>query len=185
MLSPPQVACACCGGSNEVALWNRLDELLKDYDASGDNEGNLIPVLQLTQGLFGYLPEAALRKIAHAFDKSFSELVGVVSFYSYFTTVPKGKHAIRVCLGTTCYVRGSKDILAALKQTLGIEVGQTSEDRLFSLDVGRCFGACSLAPVIIIDENVHQLVKPSKLGKILDQYREPKDDDSGKEKGQE
>lgn len=168
-----QPVCACNGGEvNEEALLARLDELIKDYQGES---GNLIPVLQITQGLFGYLPEAALRKIAAAFCKSYSEVAGIVSFYSFFTTVPRGKHTIRVCLGTACYVRGGKEVLAALKQALDIDVGQTSGDRLFSLDVGRCFGACGLAPVVMIDDDVHQRVKPAVIGKILDAYRAPRE----------
>ena len=176
MSTATQPVCSCCGEVNEEALLARLDDLIKDYEGEA---GNLIPVLQLTQGMFGYLPEAALRKIATAFDKSYSEVAGVVSFYSFFTTVPRGKHTIRVCLGTACYVRGGKEVLAALKQKLDIEVGQTSNDRLFSLEVGRCFGACGLAPVVMIDDDVHQRVKPAKLGKILDQYRNVKEDEEG------
>ena len=98
-------------------------------------------------------------------------MAGVVGFYSFFTTVPRGKHLVRVCLGTACYVRGGKPVLQALKDALGVEVGETTSDRMFSLDVGRCFGACGLAPVIMIDQDVHQRVKPSKVGKILDRYR--------------
>ena len=134
--------------------------------------GALIPVLQIAQAMFGYLPEEALKKIALALDKPYSEVAGVVGFYSFFTTVPRGKHLVRVCLGTACYVRGGKQVLAGLKDLLRIEVGETSSDRLFSLDVGRCFGACGLAPVIMIDDDVHQRVKPARLAKILDQYRE-------------
>jgi NADH:ubiquinone oxidoreductase subunit E len=98
-------------------------------------------------------------------------VAGVVSFYSFFSTVPRGKHLVRVCLGTACYVRGGKEVLSSLKQALHIEVGETTSDRLFSLDVGRCFGACGLAPVVMIDDDVHQRVKPTQLVKILDQYR--------------
>ena len=117
--------------------------MLKDYAAV---PGAPIPVLQIAQAMFGYLPEEALKKIALALDKPYSEVAGVVGFYSFFTTVPRGKHLVRVCLGTACYVRGGKQVLAALKDVLRIEVGETSSDRLFSLDVGRCFGACGLAP---------------------------------------
>ncbi len=121
--------------------------------------------------MFGYLPESALRKIATALDKPYSEVAGVVSFYSFFTTVPRGKHLVRVCLGTACYVRGGKEVLSALKAALGVEVGETTSDRTFSLDVGRCFGACGLAPVIMIDQDVHQRVKPAKVAKLLERYR--------------
>ena len=163
--------CACsCDGSQaaEEEILARLDDVIDEYRGG---RGNLIPVLQLTQGMFGYLPEAALKKIAAAFDKSYTEVAGVVSFYSFFTTVPRGKHTVRVCLGTACYVRGGKEVLSALKQTLAIDVGQTSGDRLFSLEVGRCFGACGLAPVVMIDDDVYQRVKPANIATILDPYR--------------
>jgi NADH:ubiquinone oxidoreductase subunit E len=132
----------------------------------------LIPVLQIAQAMFGYLPATALRKISVALGKPYSEVAGVVGFYSFFTTVPRGKHLVRVCLGTACYVRGGKQVLAALRDVLRIEVGETTPDRQFSLDVGRCFGACGLAPVIMIDDDVHQRVKPTRMARILDKYRQ-------------
>lgn len=161
--------CACQQELSEQELLTQLDGVLKDYV---DVPGALIPVLQIAQAMFGHLPETALKKIAVALNKSYSEVAGVVGFYSFFTTVPRGKHLVRVCLGTACYVRGGKEVLAALKSALGIEVGETTSDRHFSLDVGRCFGACGLAPVIMIDEDVHQRVRPAKLPKILEQYRQ-------------
>jgi NADH:ubiquinone oxidoreductase subunit E len=162
--------CSGCHEATEEQLLEQLSDVLKEYV---DVPGALIPVLQIAQSMFGYLPEKALKKIALALDKPYSEVAGVVGFYSFFTTVPRGKHLVRVCLGTACYVRGGKQVLSALKDLLRIEVGETSSDRLFSLDVGRCFGACGLAPVIMIDDDVHQRVKPARLAKILDQYREP------------
>ena len=146
----------------------QLDDVLKEYQ---NVPGALIPVLQIAQAMFGYLPEVALKRISLALNKPYSEVAGVVGFYSFFTTVPRGKHLVRACLGTACYVRGGKLVLSALKTALGIEVGETTSDRVFSLDVGRCFGACGLAPVIMIDQDVHQRVKPAKVAKILDQYR--------------
>jgi NADH:ubiquinone oxidoreductase subunit E len=160
--------CACCAATTEEELLVRLDEVLEDHAGV---PGALIPVLQITQRMFGYLPDAALRKISTALGKSYSEVAGVVGFYSFFSTVPRGKHLVRACLGTACYVRGGKEVLAGLRHALGIEVGETTGDRMFSLDVGRCFGACGLAPVIMIDDDVHQRVKPTRLAKILDQYR--------------
>jgi NADH:ubiquinone oxidoreductase subunit E len=167
-MSKEQASCTACQEASEEELLTRLDDVLKEYQ---DMPGALIPVLQIAQALFGYLPETALRRIALALDKPYSEVAGVVTFYSFFTTVPRGKHLVRVCLGTACYVRGGKLVLAALKNELGIEVGETTSDRHFSLDVGRCFGACGLAPVILIDQDVHQRVKPAKVGKLLDRYR--------------
>ncbi len=163
---------AQCVEATEEELLGRLDEVLKQY---GGVPGALIPVLQIAQAMFGYLPETALRQISLALNKPYSEVAGVVGFYSFFTTVPRGKHLVRVCLGTACYVRGGKQVLAALRDLLRIEVGETTADREFSLDVGRCFGACGLAPVIMIDDDVHQRVKPSRLSRILDQYRQDAD----------
>ncbi|MBD3315867.1 MAG: NAD(P)H-dependent oxidoreductase subunit E [Chitinivibrionales bacterium] len=161
----------CCGSGTQVSeeeLHKQLDQVLEEYK---DKPGALIPVLQIAQTMFGYLPEAALKKISLALDKPYSEVAGVVGFYSFFSTVPRGKHLVRVCLGTACYVRGGKEVLNSLKKELGIDVGQTTDDRLFSLDVGRCFGACGLAPVIMVDDDVHQRVKPTKVGGLLNQYR--------------
>jgi NADH:ubiquinone oxidoreductase subunit E len=160
--------CACSESVSEEELLNQLDDILKDYVSV---PGALIPVLQITQRMFGYLPEAALKKIALALGKPYSEVAGVLSFYSFFTTVPRGKHLVRVCLGTACYVRGGKPVLSALKSAMGIDVGETTSDRSFSLDAGRCFGACGLAPVVMVDDDMHQRVKLSKVAKLLEKYR--------------
>jgi len=159
--------CECCAATDERELLTRLDELLPEYVAK---PGGLIPALQVCQRLFGYLPEPAMRRIAEVFGKPYSEVAGVVGFYSFFSTVPRGKHLVRVCLGTACYVRGGKAVLEALRKALGIDVGETTEDRVFSLDVGRCFGACGLAPVVMIDDDVHQRVSPARAGALLAPY---------------
>jgi NADH:ubiquinone oxidoreductase subunit E len=159
---------ACTEQATEGELLARLDEVLEEYK---DKAGNLIPVLQIAQGIYGYLPENVLKRIALALGKSYSEVAGVVGFYSFFSTVPRGKHLIRVCLGTACYVRGGKLVLDALKQELGIDVGGTTEDRLFSLDVGRCFGACGLAPTLMVGDEVRQRVKPARIRALLEEYR--------------
>jgi NADH:ubiquinone oxidoreductase subunit E len=174
--------CTACQEATEEDLLAQLDDVLKEYQSV---PGALIPVLQIAQAIFGYLPETALKKISLALNKPYSEVAGVVGFYSFFTTVPRGKHLVRVCLGTACYVRGGKQVLAELKDLLRIEVGETTSDRLFSLDVGRCFGACGLAPVIMIDDDVHQRVKPSRLEKILEQYRENEQAGNVEGKGEE
>lgn len=161
-------SCQCCTEVSEQELYARLDASLAEYK---NKSGGLIPVLQIAQGIFGYLPKEVLKYIAAALNKPYSEVAGVVSFYSFFSTNPKGKYTIRVCLGTACYVRGGKDILEALKKELKIDVGETTEDRLFSLEVGRCFGSCGLAPVILVNEDVHRRVKVSKIGELLGQYK--------------
>ena len=165
--------CAGCADVDEQELMVRLDDVLEEYK---DNPGGLIPVLQIAQGLFGYLPEEVLRKIAKGLDKPYSEVAGVVGFYSFFSTQPRGKNVIRVCLGTACYVRGGKQILDALKKKLGIDVGDTSEDQQFSLEVGRCFGACGLAPVVMVNDDTHQRVKASKVGELIAAYKTEEED---------
>ena len=168
-MSKQEAQCTCMNETTEEELLARLDEVIAEYKSQA---GALIPVLQIAQGIFGYLPEAALKRIALGLDLSYSKVAGVVSFYSFFSTVPRGRHMIRVCLGTACYVRGGKQVLDAIKGHLRIDVGETTEDRLFSLDVGRCFGACGLAPAIMIDDEVLQRVKPTKIAAILERYRE-------------
>jgi NADH:ubiquinone oxidoreductase subunit E len=147
----------------------QIDDIIKRYKSTA---GALIPVLQSTQNLLGYLPQEILIHISEKLKISLSEVTGVVSFYSFFSTIPRGEHVVRVCLGTACYVRGGKEVLASLEKVLGIKVGETSEDRKFSLEIGRCFGACGLAPVVMIDDDVHQRVKPSKVREILEAYKE-------------
>lgn len=160
--------CTCHQEVSEDDLFATLDDILIDYK---DKPGALIPVLQITQKIFGYLSKKALKKIAKELGKSYSEVAGVVTFYSFFSTVPKGKYMIRVCLGTACYVRGGKDVFSNLKKELKIDVGETTEDKLFSIEVGRCFGACGLAPVIMVNDDVHQRVKPDKVNSIIEYYR--------------
>lgn len=160
--------CRCTEQAAESELSARLEEVLEEYR---EKPGALIPVLQIAQGIYGYLPETVLKKISLGLNKPYSEVAGVVGFYSFFSTVPRGRHLIRVCLGTACYVRGGKRVLEALQQELAIDVGGTTEDGMFSLEVARCFGACGLAPTIMIDEEVWQRIKPAKVRAILEEVR--------------
>jgi NADH:ubiquinone oxidoreductase subunit E len=166
MSSDAPCSCACQSGDpvSEAVLYGHLDEVIADYK---DKPGGLIPALQTAQALFGFLPEPVLQKISAGFAKPYSEVAGVVSFYSFFSTKPRGKYLVRVCLGTACYVRGGKEVLAALRKKLAIEVGETTPDRIFSLEIGRCFGACGMAPVVMINDTVHQRVKPARVGDLL------------------
>ncbi|MFA7160684.1 MAG: NAD(P)H-dependent oxidoreductase subunit E [Kiritimatiellia bacterium] len=153
---------------SEKEMLARLDDILAGHKST---EGAVIPVLQTAQNAFGYLSKPVLKRISRKLNKPYSEVTGIVSFYSFFSTVPRGKYLIRVCLGTACYVRGGKSILEALKRELGIDVGQTTKDRLFSLDIGRCFGACGMAPVIMVNDTVHQRCKAVKIGEIINHYK--------------
>ncbi len=153
--------------ASEEEIMEHLDRVIAE---SKRKPGSLIPLLQLTQKMYGYLPQVALKKISQELHIPMSEVAGIVGFYSFFSTKPKGKNVVRVCQGTACYVRGGNEVLAAVKNELKINVGETTGDRMFSLEVGRCFGACGLAPVIMINDEVVQRVKPSKIGEILKPY---------------
>ncbi len=163
------VNCCCSVKRDNKELFGQLDQILVEYK---ETKGGLIPVLQIAQALFGYLPETVLRHIATQMDKPYSEVAGVVGFYSFFSTQPRGENVIRVCLGTACYVRGGKQVLDSIKKELHIDVGETTEDQQFSLEVARCFGACGLAPAIMINDDVHQRVKPARIKQILAPYYE-------------
>ena len=160
--------CSCEEAPSAAAQMQRLEETIAHYQTV---PGGLIPVLQIAQGIYGHLPEPALLRICSGLGKSYSEVAGVVGFYSYFSTVPRGRHTIRVCLGTACYVRGAHRVLAALKQNLGIEVGQTTPNLQFTLEVARCLGACVIAPAFMVDQVVHQSIKPTQVASILQSYK--------------
>jgi NADH-quinone oxidoreductase subunit E len=160
-------SCACAEPATEAELLARLDETIADYRSV---PGALIPVLQIAQGIFGYLPDSALYRVAAGLGKSYSEVAGVVGFYNFFSTTPRGRHTIRVCLGTACYVRGSKRVLESFKHALGIDVGETTPNRQFSLEVARCLGACGIAPACLVDDTVHQSIRPNQIPDILQQY---------------
>jgi NADH:ubiquinone oxidoreductase subunit E len=132
--------------------------------------GGLIPVLEETQVALEYLPVSVQKRIAKALDLPFSRVYGVVTFYSFFTMTPRGRHTVRVCLGTACYVRGGKALADAIKKEFGVEEGGTTPDRRFTYETIRCLGACGLGPVVVIDEDVHGRMKPSKIKDILSQY---------------
>lgn len=133
--------------------------------------GSLIPVLEDVQEILGYLPKSILKKIALGLGISYSEVWGVVTFYSFFTTTPRGRHNVRCCLGTACYVRGSQNNLEKLSSTLQIEPDNTTEDRRFSLETVRCVGACGLAPVITVDDETFGQVKPMRIPEILESFK--------------
>jgi NADH:ubiquinone oxidoreductase subunit E len=132
--------------------------------------GSLIPVLEDVQEALGYLPKSIQRKIALGLGVPFSEVYGVVTFYSFFTMIPRGRHTLRCCLGTACYVKGGKKILEKLSGTLNVQPGSTTADRRFSLETIRCLGACGLAPVVKADEDTFRQVKPAELPGLLESY---------------
>lgn len=150
-------------------MFTELDRWIAEYR---DKSGSAIRALNKGQEIFGYLPKEVQERIAKGLGKPLSEVYGITTFYSFFSLVPKGKHTVCSCQGTACYVRGGKLVMDELKKQLGIEVGGTTGDRMFSLDSVRCMGACALAPVLRVDEDVFRQVSPKKLREIIARYDE-------------
>lgn len=145
----------------------QLDAIIARYKGK---PGGLIPVLEEAQVCLEYLPVSAQRKIAKELNLPFSRVYGVVTFYSFFTMTPRGRHTIRVCLGTACYVRGGKALAKAIEKEIGVAEGGTTPDRRFTFESVRCLGACGLGPVVVVDDHVHGRMKPAKIKDILNQY---------------
>lgn len=158
--------CACCQ-TDSAEPFAELDNIMDLYR---NKEGNLIQILHIAQELYGYLSLELQQHIATALNKSLSEVSGVVTFYSFFSTKPRGEHTIRVCLGTACYVRGGKKIVDALQKSLDVEIGGTTANGKFTFEVARCIGACGLAPAMMIDDVVYKQVNINKLDAILSRY---------------
>jgi NADH:ubiquinone oxidoreductase subunit E len=148
-------------------VMSQIDEVIKQFKGK---PGCLIPVLEECQRVVGYLPLELQEYIGKELNIPGSTIFGVVTFYSFFSMVPKGRHLIKVCLGTACYVRGSKNILKRLTDDFDLQPGQTTEDRRFSLETVRCLGACGLAPAVVVDEDTHGGVRVNKLSDILAKY---------------
>ncbi len=155
----------------ELSQEEKYQQLREFIESNSGKRGFLIPVLHKAQEIFGYLPAEVRAFVAEKMDIPVSTVMGVVTFYSFFRMNPVGRHTITVCMGTACYVRGAKKIMEALEKTLNIKTGQTTEDSRFSLGIQRCLGACGLAPVIMIDQDVHGRMTPKKLEQVLDSYK--------------
>lgn len=145
-------------------------ELLDFISAKKDERGCLMPILQEADRIYGYLPAEVQTIIAEKLDIPLSEVYGVATFYSQFSLKPKGKHRISICLGTACYVKGADKVLAAIEKELRISCGELTPDRKFSLDSCRCVGACGLAPVMIVDDEVYGRLTEKQVKGVLDKY---------------
>ena len=145
----------------------KMDEIISKYKGK---PGGLIPVLEEVQVALEYLPISVQKRIAEGLDLPLSRVYGVVTFYSFFTMTPRGKHLIRVCLGTACYVRGGKAIAEKIEKEYGVKKGETTADRMFTYETVRCVGACGLGPMVLVDDNVHGRVKQTKVKELLNQY---------------
>lgn len=152
----------------EQANYEKLSNVIDLYSGK---EGCLIQVLHAAQEIFGYLPYEVQKYVADNMGFSVSYVSSVSSFYSFFSTTPRTKHEVKVCLGTACYVKGGKLLIEKLQEVLGIGVGEATPDNLFSIHVTRCVGACGLAPVVVVDDEVFKQVKPADIPVILDKFR--------------
>ena len=148
---------------------DKIKAICKEF---GNEPIELINVLHRIQGTFGYLPAEVQEVIAPEMNVSVAKVYGVVTFYSFFTMIPKGKHPISICMGTACYVRGAEKVLDEFKSKLDIEVGETTPDGKFSLNCLRCVGACGLAPVVTVGDKTYGRVSPDGVEEIIKEYNE-------------
>ncbi|MFC1920480.1 NADH-quinone oxidoreductase subunit NuoE [Chloroflexota bacterium] len=155
--------------NQEGTVKDRVDEILVSYRGE---KAELIPLLQQAQHIFGYLPEAALSRIAAFVDVPESTIFGIATFYSQFRFVPAGRNVIKVCRGTGCYVKGAPRMLDELEKELGIKAGETTSDLEYSLETVACFGACALAPVMVVNDDVYGRMTKDKVRQVLDKYLE-------------
>jgi NADH:ubiquinone oxidoreductase subunit E len=160
------VKCDCCVKDEK----QKYDEIANIIDLYKGKDGSLIQILHLAQEIYGYLPLELQKFIASALNKPLSEVSGVITFYSFFSTKPRGEHTIRVCLGTACYVRGGKKLVERLQDLLNIQIGETTSDGKFTFEIARCIGACGLAPAMMIDDEVYKQVNVNKLESIISKY---------------
>ncbi|MBN2348773.1 MAG: NADH-quinone oxidoreductase subunit NuoE [Bacteroidales bacterium] len=150
---------------------DKIKEICKSFN---NQPGELINVLHKTQHTFGYLPAEVQEVVARELNVSVAKVYGVVTFYSFFSMIPKGKYPISVCTGTACYVRGAENVLDEFKKNLKIEVGETTGDGMFSISCLRCVGACGLAPVVMVGEKTYGRVAPEMVSDIIKEYTNQK-----------
>ncbi|MBE6064562.1 NADH-quinone oxidoreductase subunit NuoE [Clostridium cochlearium] len=159
----------CCKNELVKTKFKELDSFIENLE---NKNGSLIAVLHKAQNIFGYLPKEVQIHIAEKLQVPVSKVYGIITFYSYFNTEPKGKYVISVCMGTACFVRGAGDVVEEFEKKLNIKVGQTTKDNKFTLDVLRCVGACGLAPVVTINDKVYGHVTKDKVDNLLSDYLE-------------
>jgi len=163
-----------CTNPALMEMYAKLDSFVDSFKVDPNDKrrkGNLIQILHQAQHIFGYLPEEVQRHVAKKLHLHHSEVSGVISFYNFFTTVPKGKYRVNVCMGTACFVKGADKILEEFEKELNIKAGQVTKDMEFSIDLVRCIGACGLAPVITIGEKVYGRITKDDVKNILSDYK--------------
>ncbi len=149
-------------------MWTKIDEIIT---ANRNIAGSIIGVLRECQDVVGYLPVELIDYISYGLNLSSSEVYGVASFYSLFSFEPKGRHLIKVCMGTACYVKGIKEAISRIENQYNVKEGGMTEDKRFSLEAVRCLGACGLAPVVVVDQDTYGAVKADKVVETLEKYK--------------
>lgn len=157
-----------CDNRMKDQCFNELEEFINNLETK---KGELITVLHKAQEIFGYLPIEVQEFVSEKMNIPISEIYGVITFYSFFTTTPKGEYPISVCMGTACYVNGAETVLNEFKRELGVKVGETTTDGKFSIDVLRCVGACGMAPVITVGHKTYGRVEADEVKNILKEYK--------------
>lgn len=150
---------------------DKFKELDKYISLYSKEPGQMIRILQKGQDIFGHLPEEVQAYIAEKTETPVSEVNGVVTFYSLFSTEPRGKYMLNLCMGTACYIKGAQELMDALKERLKIDAGETTPDHLFTVRSTRCIGACGLAPILVVNDDVHGNASPGEIEKIIKKYR--------------
>lgn len=145
-----------------------IDRILEKY---GYQHSSIIGIMQDVQTLENYLPEEALRYVSGRMELSLSRIYDIATFYKSFSLAPRGRHMVKVCCGTACHLGGAAQSLERINRSLGIRDGETTEDRMFTLETVNCLGACALAPVVVVDDEYHDAVDAGKINKILSSYR--------------
>ena len=158
----------CCDCNNNMDKYAALAQVI---DELKNEPGALMPIMQRAQDIFGYLPEDVQNIIAKGLDIPVSDVYGVATFYAQFNLEPKGKYIISVCRGTACYVKGAQLVLDKLEEVLGVPAGSTTPDGMFTLNATRCLGACGLAPVIMVNDDVYGRLTPEQVAGIIAKYR--------------
>ncbi len=153
---------------SETVDFSKAEKILDQYE---NINGAIIPVLQKIQGKYGYLPEQILYYVSERLNISVNEIIGVATFYAQFHLKPRGKHIIKVCCGTACHVKNAKSLSARVIDSFKIKKNETTEDKMFTFEEVSCLGACGIAPVVVIDEDVHGELSPDKFDGILDRYK--------------
>ncbi len=154
---------------NKTTDLSQTEKILEKYK---NVRGALIPILQMVQAEYGYLPEPVVDLISERLHVSTHEIIGVATFYAQFHLKPRGQHIIKVCCGTACHVKGAKKVLEKLSKTLEVSTGMTTRDNVFTLEEVACLGACSLAPVMMVDEDIHGKLAPDTVATVIEEIKE-------------